>query len=161
MGKRKLSEGCLRITESEAEKIILWLKCLLAGTDWHICLHSQYLPVSWMDTCTSLAGQPLKWSFSKEATIKLIRFLLTKLQSHSHFTSLRLLPKPKTTLTGALGISNTWVLQLQITSWLSQLPNHFHCVRILPGLTLRGQLYSLHIKFLRLAASHCHSSVDC
>ena len=42
-----------------------------------------------------LTGQPLKWSFSEEATIKLITFLLTKLQSQSHFISLRLLPEPK------------------------------------------------------------------
>ena len=125
--KGKRSECCLRSTESEAEKIILWLKCLLAGTGWHICLHSQYLPVRWMDTCTSLTGQPLKWPFSEEATIKLITFFLTKLQSHSHFISLRLLPEPKTTLARVLDI----LKQLQVISWLSQLPNHFHCVWIL------------------------------
>lgn len=51
-----------------------------------------------------LTGQPLKWSFSEGATIKLITFLLTKLQSHSHFISLRLLPEPKTTLTSVLDI---------------------------------------------------------
>lgn len=84
---KMISRSMLRIMESEPEKIILWLKCWLAWMAWHICVQSRYLTVGWTDTPTSLTGQTLKRPFSWEGTIRLIRFLLNKLQSHSNFIS--------------------------------------------------------------------------
>lgn len=119
--------------------------------------------VRWMDTCTSLTGQPLKQPFSEEATIKLdyvfslLNYSLTPILSPGDLSA----PRTPNHLTRVWIFSNTWVLQLQIISWLSQLPQSLPLCVNFTSLTSEDNYIPSSSSPWGSPASYCHSSVDC